>query len=164
MLGLVRGIEHYKWMYFKPYGSTVHLEPLFNDTQCLARSQCYWLLPDRQTRLTFPLAGGSTSKYALSSNGTLTIVDIQSSDNGIYHFFRMNQSQWIVSKSLLNLRGAPFASTWLEYWPNVSSILAYVHVLVYAASLWAQVVGGLVAMAGNVSKQRSHEIGSTRFV
>ncbi|UJR22138.1 hypothetical protein I4U23_025202 [Adineta vaga] len=118
---------HYKWMYHKPYGTTVNLEPLFNQTQCLPQSQCYWLLPDKYTRLTYPINTSLSSKYTIAADGVLTIVDIQSSDNGIYHFFQMNNSNWIVSKALLNLHGAPFASLWLEYWPNV--------------------VGGLVAMA-----------------
>ena len=108
----------YKWMYFKPYGSTVNLEPLFNDTQCTNQSQCYWLLPNND-RLNYPTTGSMTSKHSIASNGILTIINIQPSDNGIYHFFRMNNSDWIVSKSLLNLRGAPFESLWLEYWPNV---------------------------------------------
>ena len=109
----------YKWMYFKPYGSTVNLEPLFNDTQCTDQSQCYWLLPNN-TRLNYPTTSNMIAKYSMASNGILTIVNIQPSDNGIYHFFRLNNSNWIVSKSLLNLRGAPFDSLWSEYWPNVS--------------------------------------------
>lgn len=111
----------YKWMYFKPYGSTVNLEPLFNNTQCLSQSQCYWLLPDKHTRVNYP--GNVTSKYSISTNGILTIDNIQPSDNGIYHFFKMNDSNWIVSKALLNLHGAPFESLWLEYWPNVKYLL-----------------------------------------
>jgi len=106
-------------MYFKPYGSTVNLEPLFNDTQCTAQSQCYWLLPDKYTSLYYPINGNAIMKYKISSNGILTINNIQSNDNGIYHFFRMNNSKWIVSKALLNLHGPPFDSVWLEYWPNV---------------------------------------------
>ncbi|CAF1329728.1 unnamed protein product [Rotaria sordida] len=114
-------------MYFMPYGNTVHLEPLFNDTECIGPSSCYWLLPDKIERLYYPLTETKPLKYSMSSNGTLTIVNIQPSDNGIYHFFTMNNSDWIVSKALLNLHGAPFDSLWSEYWPNV--------------------VGGLVAMA-----------------
>jgi len=109
----------YKWMYFKPYGSTVNLEPLFNNTECTTQAQCYWLLPNKYTRLNYPINQSITSKYFISPNGTLTIINIQSTDNGIYHFFIMNNSNWIVSKSLLNLHGAPFDSIWLEYWPNV---------------------------------------------
>ncbi|CAF0991882.1 unnamed protein product [Adineta steineri] len=120
-------MEQYKWMYFKPYGSTVNLEPLFNNTQCIRESECYWLLPDKHTRVNYPVNKTLTAKYSIASNGILTIVDIQANDNGIYHFFKMNNSNWIVSKALLNLHGAPFDSVWLEYWPNV--------------------VGGLVAMA-----------------
>jgi hypothetical protein len=112
-------------MYYKPYGSTINLEPLFNDTQCTTESQCYWLLPDKHTRLNYPINGSTTSKYSILSNGTLIIVNIQPSDNGIYHFFRMNNSNWIVSKALLNLHGAPFDSLWLEYWPNVRYLLRY---------------------------------------
>ena len=111
-------------MYFEPYGSTVYLEPLFNDTQCTTPSQCYWLLPDKTTRLYYPLNGSTQSRYAIGFNGVLTIGDIQASDNGIYHFFRMNNSEWIVSKALLNLHGAPFPSLWLEYWPNVRDFLS----------------------------------------
>ena len=111
-------------MYHQPYGSTVRLEPLFNQTDCTIRSsQCYWLLPDKHTRLNYPLTGNLTSKYTIESDGILIIRDIQESDNGIYHFFRMNNSQWIISKALLNLRGAPYASLWLEYWPNVRKYL-----------------------------------------
>ncbi|CAF1041827.1 unnamed protein product [Adineta ricciae] len=117
----------YKWMYHKPYGTTVHLEPLFNKTQCFPQSQCYWLLPDKHTQIYYPVNASSSSRYTISSNGVLTIVDIQASDNGIYHFFQLENNKWIVSKALLNLHGAPFATLWLEYWPNV--------------------VGGLVAMS-----------------
>ncbi|CAF4187173.1 unnamed protein product [Rotaria sp. Silwood2] len=117
----------YKWMYFKPYGSTVNLEPLLNNTECIGPSSCYWLLPDKVKRLFYLSNETTASRYSISSNGTLTIVNIQPNDNGIYHFFAANNSDWIVSKSLLNLHGAPFDSLWLEYWPNV--------------------VGGLVAMA-----------------
>ncbi|CAF1464286.1 unnamed protein product [Rotaria magnacalcarata] len=120
-------MSQYKWMYFQPYGSTVNLEPLFNYTECTGQSQCYWSLPNKFTRLVYPLNSSTTSKYSIASNGILTIINIQPSDNGIYHFFKLNNSEWIVSKSLLNLHGAPFESLWLEYWPNV--------------------VGGLVAMA-----------------
>ncbi|CAF1589204.1 unnamed protein product [Rotaria sp. Silwood1] len=119
-------MSQYKWMYFIPYGSTVNLEPLLNNIECNGASPCYWLLPDKINRLYYPLNKNET-KYSISSNGTLTIVDIQASDNGIYHFFIINNTDWLVSKSLLNLHGAPFDSLWLEYWPNV--------------------VGGLVAMA-----------------
>jgi len=117
-------MSQYKWMYFKPYGSTVNLEPLFNNTQCTTQSQCYWLLPNKNGRLDYPLNESRTSKYSILSNGTLIIVNIQSSDNGIYHFFMMNNSNWIVSKALLNLHGAPFDTLWLEYWPNVRYLLS----------------------------------------
>jgi hypothetical protein len=117
-------MPQYKWMYLKPYGSTVNLEPLFNNTQCISRSQCYWLLPDKQTRLNYPLNGSTLLKYSIATDGILTIINIQPSDNGIYHFFIMNNSNWIVSKSLLNLHGAPFDSLWLEYWPNVRYLLS----------------------------------------
>jgi hypothetical protein len=110
-------------MYYKPYGSVVHLEPLQDRIQCNRQSSCYWLLPDRRTRLDYPLTDAVKTKYSLSSNGTLTIADIQQFDNGIYHFFHMNRNDWIVSKSLLNIRGAPFDSFWSEYWPNVSIIV-----------------------------------------
>ncbi len=117
----------YKWMYFKPYGTTVNLEPLFNNTQCISQSQCYWLLPDKTTRINYPANSSSlTSKYSISSNGILTVVNIQPSDNGIYHFFKTNNSNWIVSKALLNLHGAPFDSLWLEYWPNVRYLLSLI--------------------------------------
>lgn len=117
-------MQPYPWMYFQPYGSTVRLEPLFNETQCTSRSSpCYWLLPDKHTRLDYPLNEASTSKYSMESNGILIIRDIQENDNGIYHFFRMNHSDWIVSKALLNLHGAPYPSIWLEYWPNVRESL-----------------------------------------
>ena len=106
-------------MYHKPYGTTVHLEPLFNKTQCFPQSQCYWLLPDKHTQIYYPVNASASSKYTISSNGILTIVDIQASDNGIYHFFQLENNKWIVSKALLNLHGAPFATLWLEYWPNV---------------------------------------------
>lgn len=112
-------MSQYKWMYFKPYGSTVNLEPLFNNSQCTVQSQCYWLLPDKHTRLNYPITRSIASKYSISLNGTLTIINIQSDDNGIYHFFQMNNSNWIVSKALLNIHGPPFDSIWLEYWPNV---------------------------------------------
>ncbi len=117
-------MPQYKWMYLKPYGSTVNLEPLFNNTQCISRSQCYWLLPDKQTRLNYPLNGSTLLKYSIATDGILTIINIQPSDNGIYHFFIMDNSNWIVSKSLLNLHGAPFDSLWLEYWPNVRYLLS----------------------------------------
>ncbi len=100
----------------------MNLEPLFNDTLC-NQSQCYWLLPDKYTRLYYPFNERIQEKYLFGVNGTLTIVNIQSSDNGIYHFFKMNGSNWIISKALLNLRGAPFDSVWLEYWPNVRNFL-----------------------------------------
>jgi len=106
-------------MYHQPYGSIVNLEPLFNNTECTTQSECYWLLPDKHTRLNYPLNGSITAKYSIGSDGILTIVNIQPTDNGIYHFFKKNDSNWIVSKALLNLHGAPFASLWLEYWPNV---------------------------------------------
>ena len=106
-------------MYFKRYGSTVNLEPLFDGIQCIDQAECYWLLPDKQTCLKYPYNDSRTSKYSMAFNGTLTIVNIQSSDNGVYHFFIMNNSNRMVSKSLLNLRGAPFDSLWSEYWPNV---------------------------------------------
>ena len=108
--------EPFKWMHYKPYGTTVYLEPLFNDTICKQSSDCYWLLPNR-TRLNYPL---NIERFTISPNGTLTIIGIQPIDNGIYHFFRRNSSDWIVSKALLNIHGAPFDSLWLEYWPNVS--------------------------------------------
>jgi hypothetical protein len=110
-------------MYFESYGNTVHLEPLFNSTQCNNQSQCYWLLPDKYTRLNYPLSGDILSKYSIGPDGILKIINIQSNDNGIYHFFKMNNTNWIVSKALLNLHGPPFASLWLEYWPNVRNFL-----------------------------------------
>lgn len=106
-------------MYHLPYGSTVHLQPLFNQTECRTSSQCYWLLSDGFTRINYPFVEKIDSKYSFASNGTLTIRNIQSDDNGIYHFFRLNQSKWIVSKAFLNLHGAPFPSVWAQYWPNV---------------------------------------------
>ncbi len=112
-------MSSYPWMYFKPYGSNVNLEPLFNETQCNDQLQCYWLLPDKQ-QLNYSNRGSIKERYSISSNGVLTIVNIQPGDNGIYHFFKMNNSGWVVSKALLNVHGAPFDSLWLEYWPNVS--------------------------------------------
>ncbi len=93
------------------------------DTQCDVQPQCYWRLLDGHTRLNYLISGSTASRYLISPNGTLTIVNITPSDNGIYHFFRMNNSNWIVSKSLLNLHGAPFDSLWSEYWPNVRYLL-----------------------------------------
>jgi len=75
--------------------------------------------------LNYPINQSVIPKYFISLNGTLTITNIQSSDNGIYHFFKMNNSNWIVSKALLNLHGAPFDSIWLEYWPNVRYITEF---------------------------------------
>lgn len=105
-------------MYHKPYGTNVNLEPLFDYSECTLQSECRWRLPNK-TELKYPIDESLTSKYSIALNGTLTIINIQSSDNGIYHFFMMNNSKQIVSKALLNLHGAPFDTIWLEYWPNV---------------------------------------------
>lgn len=110
-------------MYHQPYGSTVHLEPLFNQTICNNQTPCHWLLPDKTIKYHYPSNERPPAKYSIASNGTLTIENIQSSDNGIYHFFRKNDANWTVSKAILNLRGAPYRSIWLEYWPNVTSSL-----------------------------------------
>jgi hypothetical protein len=84
-------------MYFKSYGSTVYLEPLFNNTECYDDGQCYWLLPDRKTRLDYSIYRNSTSKYSISSNGVLAIDNIQPIDNGICHFIKsVIKSTWCI--------------------------------------------------------------------
>jgi len=119
-------VPEYKWMYHKPYGSTVELEPLFNQTNCNSQTECYWLLPDKITKYSYSSKENIPQKYSISPNGILIIKDIQSSDNGIYHFFQKNNSQWVVSKALLNLHGAPYPTVWSEYWPNVIETISIV--------------------------------------
>lgn len=111
-------LEPYKWMFHKPYGTDVQLEPLFHSSTCRSSPlECFWLLPNK-TRIEFPF---SNEKFFFDSNGTLKIFKIHPTDNGIYHFHQKQRGQWLISKSMLNLHGAPFPSIWAEYWPNVRS-------------------------------------------
>ncbi|CAF1077780.1 unnamed protein product [Didymodactylos carnosus] len=110
-------IDRYAWMYYEPYGSTVSLVPLKNVGLCDDPKNCYWETPSKQQ---LNVANSiHNDKYELKTNGTLIIKNINSNDNGIYHFHKQNKSQHLVSKALLNLHGAPFRTLWLEYWPNV---------------------------------------------
>jgi hypothetical protein len=109
----------YPWMYYRPYGDNVTLSPLFQN-ESIAKSiqitSCEWITPNHDYILAhFPEY--DTNRFKLDTqNCTLTIVNIQSDTNGVYHC-KINNIY--ISKAMLNINGPPAKSLTQKYKYNI---------------------------------------------
>jgi hypothetical protein len=112
----IAGIN-YPWMYYLPYGLSVTLKPLFrNESELVTIRSCKWTTPNN-VDLYPDMYNYDVNRYSIDkARCELTIYNIQKDTNGIYHCVI---NDYLISKAMLNVHGAPKASLLEEYTPNL---------------------------------------------
>lgn len=107
----------FPWMYYLPYGEDVTLRPLYkNKTEDMLIKSCKWTTPN-QVDLRPEMSNYDVNRYYIErSNCELTIYNNQKDTNGVYH---CTVNDFLISKAMLNVHGAPKASLLEEYTPNL---------------------------------------------
>jgi hypothetical protein len=122
LIVLLCEIEHisainYPWMYYVPYGLSVTLKPLFrNESEFVTIRSCKWTTP-HHVDLYPDMYNYDVNRYSIDkARCELTIYNIQKNTNGVYHCVI---NDYLISKAMLNVHGAPKASLLEEYTPNL---------------------------------------------
>lgn len=108
---------NFPWMYYLPYGETVTMRPLYkNDTGSVVVTSCKWTSPLNVLLNPDAITYDKNRYFIDKNNCELTIFNIQPETNGVYHCL---VNDFLISKAMLNVHGAPKRTVLEEYTPNL---------------------------------------------